>query len=376
MYRHGLVLGKFYPPHAGHHHLIRTAASRCRVVTVVVLAAHVESIPLADRVRWMQEEHAGDHGVRIVGDLDDHPVDYDDPVIWDAHVGLTAAAVVRACLAAGDPPEAAAVDAVFSSEGYGHELARRFGAAAEIVDLDRATFPVSGQAARADLRGSWAWLAPSTRSGLARWIVVLGAESSGTTTLAGQLADRLAARGGALAGTPWVPEHGRDHTVMKLRGLRSQRIERAGGPVDQPTMADLCWTDGDFLDIAEAQAAMIDAATSTGSIAVVADTDAFATGVWYERYRGCRSPAVEAIAARRPGDLYLVTDIAGVPFEDDGLRDGEHLRRWMHETFLDRLTEARLPHHVLRGSPTERLEQALTHVEHHVNDVRFAAPLG
>jgi nicotinamide mononucleotide adenylyltransferase len=35
------VLGKFYPPHAGHHHLIRIAA--CARVTVVVLA--VESIP-------------------------------------------------------------------------------------------------------------------------------------------------------------------------------------------------------------------------------------------------------------------------------------------------------------------------------------------
>jgi HTH-type transcriptional regulator, transcriptional repressor of NAD biosynthesis genes len=111
VHKHGLVLGKFYPPHAGHHHLVRTAASRCRIVTVVVLASHVESIPLTDRVRWLRAEHAGDPGVRIVGELDDHPVDYDDPVRWDAHVDTTAAAVVRACLTAGDPPEAAAIDA-------------------------------------------------------------------------------------------------------------------------------------------------------------------------------------------------------------------------------------------------------------------------
>ena len=51
--RHGLVIGKFYPPHAGHHHLIRAAAARCARLTVVVMAATVESIPLARRVAWL-----------------------------------------------------------------------------------------------------------------------------------------------------------------------------------------------------------------------------------------------------------------------------------------------------------------------------------
>ena len=43
-YEHGLVLGKFYPPHAGHHHLIRTASEHCRRLTVLVEAASVESM--------------------------------------------------------------------------------------------------------------------------------------------------------------------------------------------------------------------------------------------------------------------------------------------------------------------------------------------
>jgi HTH-type transcriptional repressor of NAD biosynthesis genes len=375
-YGHGLVIGKFYPPHAGHHHLVRTAAGRCRVVTVVVLASQAESIPLEDRVSWLRAEHAGEANVRVVGDRDDHPVDYDDPVIWDAHVDITAAAVARAVLAAGEPPEAAAVDAVFSSEPYGTELARRFGAVAEPVDVDRARFPVSGTACRADLAGAWSWLAPATRAGLARRIVVLGAESSGTTTLAAALAGRLAARGGPFAGTRWVPEYGREHTVLKLRGLRAQGLVRAAGPVREPAVDDLCWTAGDFVDIAERQTALIDDAAGSGSIVTIADTDAFATGVWHERYRGTRSRAVEAVAARRPGHLYLVTAIEGVPFEDDGIRDGEHVRPWMHETFLTRLTEAGLPFHVVHGSPDERLRSALARVERHLGGLRYAVPLG
>ena len=47
---HGLVIGKFYPPHEGHHLLISTAAAVCERVTVLVLSHEVESIPHALRV--------------------------------------------------------------------------------------------------------------------------------------------------------------------------------------------------------------------------------------------------------------------------------------------------------------------------------------
>ncbi|MFE0583445.1 AAA family ATPase [Streptomyces sp. NPDC058874] len=46
----------FNPPHAGHH-LVRTAQDRCERLTVLVCAASVESVPLADRVAWMREAH-------------------------------------------------------------------------------------------------------------------------------------------------------------------------------------------------------------------------------------------------------------------------------------------------------------------------------
>ena len=71
-YEHGLVLGKFYPPHLGHHHLVRTAAAQCRRLTVLVEAASVESISLADRVSWLRQVHPG---VQVVGTRCDVPVD-------------------------------------------------------------------------------------------------------------------------------------------------------------------------------------------------------------------------------------------------------------------------------------------------------------
>ena len=51
-YQHGLVIGKFYPPHLGHIYLIRTAAAHCQQVTVGVLGASVETITIAQRVAY------------------------------------------------------------------------------------------------------------------------------------------------------------------------------------------------------------------------------------------------------------------------------------------------------------------------------------
>ena len=112
------MVGKFYPPHAGHHYLLRTAARQCDKVSVVVAASQVESIPLADRVAWLQSEHAADDNVVIMGVLDDAPVDYDSSPAWATHTAVFDAALRRA----GDDR----IDAVFSSEKYGDELAAHY----------------------------------------------------------------------------------------------------------------------------------------------------------------------------------------------------------------------------------------------------------
>ncbi|MEE1942888.1 AAA family ATPase [Streptomyces sp. TRM 70361] len=339
---HGLVLGKFYPPHAGHHHLIRTAAARCHRLTVLVCASSVESVPLAERVAWLREVHPGE-GVEVVGAVDDVPVDYSDPGIWDAHMAVFRAAVPGP------------VDAVFTSEAYGAELGRRFGAAAVTVDADRAAYPVSGTAVRKDPVGCWEYLAAPVRAALARRVVVVGAESSGTTTLARALAGHYRARGGVWAGTRWVPEYGRRYSAEKYARLRAERPGAALG--------ELVWGSAEFELIAERQLAGEEDAARDGSPVLFCDTDALATTVWHERYTGGRSPAVEAVAARGRHHLWLLTDHEGVPFEDDGLRDGEHLRAWMTGRFRTELTRRGLPHLVLAGSREERLRAAVAAVD-------------
>ncbi|MER7958802.1 AAA family ATPase [Streptomyces sp. NPDC096030] len=339
-YGHGLVLGKFYPPHAGHHHLVRTARDRCERLTVLVCASSVESLTLEDRVAWMREVHPD---VLVVGAVDDIPVDLLDPDVWAAHMAVFRAAV----------PEP--VDAVFTSESYGEELARRFGAESVCVDPDRTLFPVSGTAVRKDPVGCWDLLAPPVRAALTRRVVVLGAESTGTTTMARALTDHYRSRGGVWAGTRCVPEYGREFSEVKLAELRALR--------PGATWEDVTFHSEDFPLIALRQAELEEEAARAGSPVLFCDTDAFATTIWHERYMGTTSPAVGEIAAHGRQHLWLLTDHEGVAFEDDGLRDGEHLRPWMTARFHTQLSRTGRRTAVLTGPHEERLAAAITAVD-------------
>ncbi|MFJ6796372.1 AAA family ATPase [Streptomyces sp. NPDC091268] len=352
-YGHGLVLGKFYPPHAGHHHLVRTAQDRCDRLTVLVCAATVESVPLADRVAWMREEHPG---ADVVGAVDDIPVDLTDPAVWEAHMAIFREAVARP------------VDAVFTSEAYGTELARRFGAEEVCVDPDRTLFPVSGTAVRADPAGCWDYLGPAVRAALTRRVVVLGAESTGTTTLSRALAEHYRRRGGVWSGTGWVPEYGRRYSEEKLAAAR------AADPA--ATWADITFATEEFPVIARRQDALEEAAARLGSPVLFCDTDSFATGIWHERYLGGRNAEVEEGASRTRRDLYLLTDHTDVPFEDDGLRDGPHLRPWMTGRFREELERTGRRFLLVRGTREERLRAAVAAVDALLAEGRhFADPL-
>jgi HTH-type transcriptional repressor of NAD biosynthesis genes len=355
-FEHGLVIGKFYPPHAGHHFLIDAAAGSCRRVTVVVMAADVESVPLAARVAWLREASAGVRaGVDVVGVVDNLQVDYEDDEIWAGHVAL-----MRQALGC-SRHRAQPVDAVFTSEPYGAELARRFDAADVRLDQSRGTVAISATKVRADPIAHWTQIEPPVRAWLARRVVVLGAESTGTTTLSLDLAEALRARGASHALTGWVPEYGRALTVVKLAVARALAGRAGRG---EPGMSDLEWTEQDFAEVARRQNADEERAAGRGGPVLVCDTDALATTVWQERYTGVVTSDVRGEVARMPArSLYILTDDEGVPFDDDGLRDGEHLRPWMTRRFREVLASQDTPWIEVHGDRAERLRHALKAVD-------------
>ncbi|WP_299575195.1 AAA family ATPase [uncultured Williamsia sp.] len=341
MFRRALVIGKFYPPHAGHHMLIRHAAEIADRVVVVAMSTAAETISLADRVAWLRESRSHDPNVAVTGIRCDAPVDLTSTPVWAAQVACMRAAIRTVT--------DESIDVVVSSEAYGPELARWFDADHVAVDPARLRVPISGTACRADLAGNWRRLDAPARAGLTTRAVVLGSESTGTTTVSQALAQRFRERGGIWTETRWVPEYGRDTTDAKLHALREQ----------DPTadMSELTWTGEDFALIARTQQALEDAAARDGSPLLVCDTDAFATTVWERRYLGPHSRFACHTADDR-GRIYLVTDHHGVPFVQDGIRDGEHIRAEMTGWFIDALTRQGLSWVLLTGSLDDRLDLA------------------
>lgn len=358
-----LTIGKFYPPHLGHLDLIARAAHEADRVTVLVMASGAESVALADRVAWLREATAAMPGVQVVGMPDDAPVDYGSELAWVAQT-----AHMRAAL---DAAGVGALDLVVGSEPYITEMAVRLGARAILHDPERRRVPISSTAIRADPAGTWALLPEPVRRGLAVRIIVVGAESTGTTTLATALQAHYRTHGYPVIAD--VPEYGREFTYV-LHERTAAEAARTGAP--PPTMHDLVWLPEHFAEIARRQTELENAASLAAPV-VIADTDALATTIWERRYVGPDSRASAIALADLPRrDLYLVTDHVGVPFEQDGWRDGEHLREGMTAEFIATLQERGVSWILLRGDRDERLQYAISAIDPIIDRrLRFAAPL-
>ena len=141
-----------------------------------------------------------------------------------------------------------------------------------------------------------------------------------------------------------------------------------GAPV--PGMDDLVWTSAEFTRIAARQTAELDRASLECSL-VVADTDALATSVWHDRYVGGPHQAALDLADMTPPDLYLLTTPDGVPFVDDGLRDGEHVRARMTRAFEVALDASSVPWASISGDRHTRLQKSAQMIDTLLTTPRF-----
>lgn len=70
---HGMVLGKFMPPHAGHVYLCEFARRWVDELTIVVGSTAAEPIPGAQRVAWMRELFPFDRVVHLANENPQRP---------------------------------------------------------------------------------------------------------------------------------------------------------------------------------------------------------------------------------------------------------------------------------------------------------------
>lgn len=163
-------------------------------------------------------------------------------------------------------------------------------------------------------------------------ICIVGAESTGKTTLAIDLAKHYQ--------TCWVPEYGRTYTEGRIYTKQES------------------WESSEFTHIAHMQNAFEDALAKVANRILICDTDAFATGIWHEKYLGSVSDEVKKLYKNRQYDLYIVTD-PQTPYAKDDIRVGEDSRAWMHNRFITELEKAGKNYVVVKGGREERLRKCI-----------------
>lgn len=160
-------------------------------------------------------------------------------------------------------------------------------------------------------------------------IILVGSESTGKSTLAERLKNKY--------NMPVIPEYCR---IV---------AENKNQPIDEWT-----WTSNEFIQIAnEHIKAELDTIKDNPDIKfLICDNDSFSSSIWNERYCGKVSNEIENIYKAYDQtvytQIYLLTKV-DVPFVQDGFRDGEDIREWMYQRFVDKLTECKKEYYILAG---------------------------
>jgi nicotinamide riboside kinase len=178
-------------------------------------------------------------------------------------------------------------------------------------------------------------------------IALLGAESTGKTQLAGELAVQLRAAGKSVA---VVPE------VLREWCEREGRTPR---PEEQ-------------MPIAQEQERRVDVAAQTAEL-VIADTTALMVAIYSAMLFEDGGLYRFALERQRGYDLTLVTGL-DLPWVADGLqRDGPHVREPVDALVRKALATAGVDYRVVYGAGAERLASALAAIESLIPSARPAA---
>ena len=313
-HKHGFLLGKFMPPHAGHLSIIQTAQALVDELTILVCWLPNDPIPGELRLAWMRSLCPG---CRVVGfDKVVPQLPEESPEFWS---------IWRSIVAEMHPEP---IDMVFAGESYGARLAREVGGF--FVPLGNRVLgagsdrmgQISSSAIRANPVPHWPLLPPPVQAHYRKRLCLHGSESTGKSTLAALLAAQF--------DTIWTGEYGRSHCEVHSTEL---------------TLADLSL-------IANAQQAMNDAADQWAGPVLIEDTDALMTAAWTEMLLGVR-PA--EMMSQPKADLYLLME-PDIPWIDDGTRffATQSERRKFAEIVERVLVDAKAPYVRVSGTWAER----------------------
>ena len=314
----GVIVGKFLPFHKGHEYLIREAKARCDRLFVFVGSRADDPWPAEDRALWI-EKTISNPNMHVLITPDNLP---NEPEPWAERVAERLPSIK--------------MDYAFTSEDYGDAWAEAMGCEHVCIDIERRTFPMSGTQVRSDLFNNLDLLPTATKVAVIPRIVTVGAESTGTTTLAKDLAEHYE--------TAWVPEYGRTWWEAR-RYLKDP------------------WTKQDFHQIVNRQQKEADTLAEIANRVLICDTDALVTEVFEERYLGTVSEYTQFARGFDNPTMYLITGDE-IPWVQDGTRESGGDRSWMQHRMIELVHASKANYYEIVGTPEKRLSDAILMIDY------------
>ncbi|MBM7563449.1 AAA family ATPase [Paenibacillus sacheonensis] len=315
--RTGLTLGKFAPLHRGHQLMIETAIQETDDVIVVIYdCPETTDIPLNVRAGWIRTLYPQ---VQVIEAWDGPAAMGDTPEIKQLQeyyiLGLL---------------NGRRVTHFYSSEFYGEHMSAALGAENRQVDVRRIQVPVSGTQVRLDPYANREFVSPVVYNDLIAKAVLLGAPSTGKTTLAAYMAERM--------NTAWMPEYGREYWEQHQtdRRLAPEQLE----------------------EIAAVHIEREDRLTQDAREVLFVDTNAITTYMFALDYHGSATQGLTLLAERAAAryDLVFLCD-TDIPYDDTWDRSGAVHREVFQKQIEADLRTRRIPYILLRGSLSDRAEQ-------------------
>jgi len=183
--------------------------------------------------------------------------------------------------------------------------------------------------------------------------VFVGPESSGKTTLCKLLSSKY--------NTLWVQEY-----------CRVMAEEKTKDSVVTTDEINFNFTLNDFITMSHRQNNEEYEYSKKSEKLLICDNDTFALTIWCERYLNKYYTEIYDIYKNadyldNEHKIYILTK-PNVSFVQDGFRDGEHIRDWMYERFIEELEMKKMKYYII-DSPDydERLQMAINIINENIN---------
>jgi NadR type nicotinamide-nucleotide adenylyltransferase len=301
----------------GHQYVIETALAETDKVYVMIYdSPEVTRIPLAVRAQWIRELYPTVHvleAYNVPSEVSNEPQKKREHEQYILHI-LNGRQVTH----------------FFSSEFYGEHVSQALQAHNRQIDPERRVHPVSASLIRSDPYRYRHYMHPRVYRDLIKNIVILGAPSTGKTTLSEALTQRY--------NTVWMPEYGREYWEqhqINRRLSQQQLLELAQGHIQREEQKLL-----------------------SANRFLFTDTNAITTLLFSLYYHQQAQPELThlAEACKQRYALTFLCD-SDIPYDDSWDRSGHLQRETMQRKYCQYLDQQQIDYTLLSGSLESRVIQ-------------------